>query len=142
MGCQTAIVEKILARGGDYLLTLKGNHPLAHAAVVEHIDQRCFRHGTTSHADCDAFDGTHDRLVRRWVFASTEAAALKALSGWPGRGTLTKDKPPILGLIQRGGQVVLRRGRRGRRMPGPRTPCRIRQLPARRAAAKGSGPGC
>src|SRR3982751_3840119 len=26
----------------------------------------------------------------------------------PGRGTLEKDKPPILGLIQRGGQVVLR----------------------------------
>ena len=26
----------------------------------------------------------------------------------PGRGTLEKDKPPILGLIQRGGQVVLK----------------------------------
>ena len=26
----------------------------------------------------------------------------------PGRGTSEKDKPPILGLIQRGGQVVLR----------------------------------
>src|SRR3982751_839227 len=30
-----------------------------------------------------------------------------AAGGWPGRGTLEKDKPPILGLIQRGGQVVL-----------------------------------
>jgi transposase-like protein len=29
------------------------------------------------------------------------------LAGAPGRGTLAKDKPPILGLIQRGGQVVL-----------------------------------
>ena len=26
----------------------------------------------------------------------------------PGRGTLEKDKPPVLGLIQRGGEVVLR----------------------------------
>jgi transposase len=26
----------------------------------------------------------------------------------PGRGTLEKDKPPILGVIQRGGQVMLR----------------------------------
>jgi len=26
----------------------------------------------------------------------------------PGRGTLAKDKPPILGLIQRGGEVALR----------------------------------
>jgi len=55
MGCQTAIAEKILARGGDYLLTLKGNHPLAHAAVVEHFDQHCFRVGAPHRADCDAF---------------------------------------------------------------------------------------
>jgi transposase len=32
----------------------------------------------------------------------------RRLPGAPGRGTLEKDKPPILGLIQRGGQVVLR----------------------------------
>ncbi len=88
MGCQTAIAEKILARGGDYLLTLKGNHKLAHAAVVEHFDQRCFRVGAPCRADCDAFDDTHGRLVRRRVFASTEAAALDALNGWPGLRTV------------------------------------------------------
>jgi len=37
MGCQTAIAEKILARGGDYLLALKGSHRLAHAAVWSSI---------------------------------------------------------------------------------------------------------
>ncbi len=88
MGCQTAIAEKILARGGDYLLTLKGNHPLAHAAVVEHFDQHCFRRGAPNRADCDAFDDTHGRLVRRRVFASTDAAALDALSSWPGLRTV------------------------------------------------------
>jgi len=88
MGCQTAIAEKILARGGDYLLTLKGNHKLAHTAVVEHFDQHCFRRGAPCRADCDAFDDTHGRLVRRRVFASTEAAALDALSGWPGLHTV------------------------------------------------------
>src|SRR5262249_49185444 len=31
----------------------------------------------------------------------------RRLAGAPGRGTLEKDKPPILGLIRRGGQVVL-----------------------------------
>jgi transposase-like protein len=30
------------------------------------------------------------------------------LKGAPGRGTLEKEKPPILGMIQRGGQVVLK----------------------------------
>src|SRR4051812_13106502 len=32
----------------------------------------------------------------------------RRLKGAPGRGTLDKDKPPILGLLQRGGQVVVR----------------------------------
>ena len=52
--------------------------------MVEHFDQRCFRRGAPSRADCDAFDDTHGRLVRRRVFASTEAAVLDALNGWPG----------------------------------------------------------
>jgi predicted transposase YbfD/YdcC len=88
MGCQTVIAERILARGGDYLLTLKGNHPLAHTAVVEHFDQHCFGRDASARADCDAFDDTHGRLVRRRVFASTDAAALEALSGWPGLHTV------------------------------------------------------
>ena len=88
MGCQTAIAERILARGGDYLLTLKGNHPLAHAAVVQHFDEHCFHRGAPGRASCDAFDETHGRLVRRRVFASTKAAALEALSAWPGLRTV------------------------------------------------------
>src|SRR5215217_3397143 len=32
MGCQTAVAGRILERGGDYLLTLKANHPTAYAA--------------------------------------------------------------------------------------------------------------
>jgi len=38
MGCQTAIAEQILARGADYLLVLKANHPLGYEAVVKHFD--------------------------------------------------------------------------------------------------------
>ncbi|MCB1808360.1 MAG: transposase, partial [Candidatus Competibacteraceae bacterium] len=32
----------------------------------------------------------------------------RRLKGARGRGTQAKDKPPVLGLIERGGQVVLR----------------------------------
>src|SRR3954454_15398133 len=32
----------------------------------------------------------------------------RRLAGAPGRGTLAKDEPPVLGLIQRGGRVVVR----------------------------------
>jgi predicted transposase YbfD/YdcC len=88
MGCQTAIAERILARGADYLLVLKANHPLAYEAVAKHFDQTCFRRGAPDRAACDAFDDTHGRLVRRRVFASTKAASLEALSGWPGLHTV------------------------------------------------------
>src|SRR3712207_6044901 len=88
MGCQTAIAERILARGADYLLPLKANHPPAHAAVTEHFERHCFRRGAPGRADCDAFDDTHGRLVRRRVFASTGAAGLEALSAWPGLRTV------------------------------------------------------
>jgi len=56
--------------------------------VLEHFDEHCFRHGASGRADCDDADEGHGRLVRRRVFASTEAAALDALSGWPGLHTV------------------------------------------------------
>ncbi len=55
---------------------------------MEHFDQHCFRRGAPCRADCDAFDDTHGRLVRRRVFVNTDAAALDALSGWPGLRTV------------------------------------------------------
>jgi predicted transposase YbfD/YdcC len=88
MGCQRAIAERILARGGDYLLTLKANHPLAQAAVAAHFEEHCFGLGASVPAACDAFEDSHGRLVRRRVFASTEAVRLDALSGWPGLRTV------------------------------------------------------
>src|ERR671939_367050 len=53
MGCQSAIAEQILARGGDYLLTLKANHPTAYAVVAAHFEQHCFRPDAERRADCD-----------------------------------------------------------------------------------------
>ena len=88
MGCQTAIAEQILARGADYLLVLKANHPLGYEAGVKHFDRACFRRGAPQRAACDIFDETHGRLVRRRVFANTKAANLEALSTWPGLHTV------------------------------------------------------
>jgi predicted transposase YbfD/YdcC len=84
MGCQRAIAERILARGADYLLTLKANHPTAQAEVAAHFEEHCFGPGASTPAVCDAFEDSHGRLVRRRVFARTEAVRLEALGGWPG----------------------------------------------------------
>ena len=88
MGCQRVIAERILARGGDYLLTLKANHPLAQTAVIAHFEKHCFGPGASVRAVCDAFEDSHGRLVRRRVFASTDAVHLDTLSSWPGLRTV------------------------------------------------------
>ncbi len=84
MGCQTAIAQKIIDRGADYLLALKGNHRQAHRAVVEYFDRTSFHRDATCRAVFDEFDDGHGRLVRRRIFVSTEAAGLEALRCWPG----------------------------------------------------------
>jgi predicted transposase YbfD/YdcC len=88
MGCQTVIAERILARGADDLLVLKANHQQAYEAVAKHFDQTCFRRGAPHRATYDTFDEAHGRLVRRRVFASTEAANLETLSEWPSLHTV------------------------------------------------------
>ena len=40
MGAQKAIAEKIVAKGADYVLALKGNQGSLHQAVIEAIDER------------------------------------------------------------------------------------------------------
>ena len=62
MGTQTDIAEKIVERGGDYLLALKANRPLLHQDVVEFFDDPPAdmlepEHNTT--------DGDHDRIEER-----------------------------------------------------------------------------
>ena len=88
MGCQTAIAEQILARGGDYLLALKANHPLAYAAVVE-----AFRPALLPPWRSAA--GRLRRLRRdAWPPGSSpgvrqhQGGDLEALSAWPGLHTV------------------------------------------------------
>ena len=40
MGTPKAIAEQIIARGADYVLTLKGNQETLHQAVIDHIDDQ------------------------------------------------------------------------------------------------------
>ncbi|MGI4809215.1 MAG: ISAs1 family transposase [Janthinobacterium lividum] len=84
MRCQTSIAQKILDQGADYLLALKGNHRQAHQAVDKYFTSACEDRGKAGRAVLDEFDDGHGRLVRRRVFVSTGAAALEALSCWPG----------------------------------------------------------
>ncbi|MGQ5525659.1 ISAs1 family transposase [Chitinimonas sp. PSY-7] len=84
MGCQRAIVSKIMERGADYLVTLKGNQRKIFTAVRDYCARTCFEPGAISRPACDAFDDKHGRLVRRRMFVCPEATLLEPLTDWPG----------------------------------------------------------
>ena len=70
MGCQTAIAAQIVDQGGDYVLTLKDNHPTLHERVRKTFADADAAAGTTLLlADLVPHERTevhHDRLERRW----------------------------------------------------------------------------
>jgi predicted transposase YbfD/YdcC len=84
LACRPEVAGQITTRGGDYLLTLKGNQGKAQAAVKDWFAANAFTRGATLRPCFDAFDESHGRLVRRRVFACTELEPFAALRPWPG----------------------------------------------------------
>src|SRR5689334_11945784 len=84
LACQPAIAERVVSRGGDYLLALKGNRKRAHAEVKAWFAANAFALGASLRPCFDAFDESHGRLVRRRVFACTDLAPFATLEDWPG----------------------------------------------------------
>lgn len=68
MGCQRAIAEKIVAKGADYLLAVKGNQPTLHTAIrdafidrkdqVVHVEQVAQGHGRVVAQRCSILQAT------------------------------------------------------------------------------------
>jgi predicted transposase YbfD/YdcC len=78
--CQRDIARRIVERGGDYVLALKGNHRALHADVSQLLeDPRYDAADKHSTADSD-----HGRIETRTVLVSTEIEALQKRHRWPG----------------------------------------------------------
>jgi predicted transposase YbfD/YdcC len=101
LACQPALAERIVGRGGDYLLALKGNRRKAHAEVKAWFAANAFALGAPLRPCFDAFDDGHGRLVRRRVFACADLAPLTALAAWPGLATVVAVET-IRGIPGRG----------------------------------------
>jgi predicted transposase YbfD/YdcC len=84
LACRPEIAGRITARGGNYLLALKGNRKRAHAEVKTWFEAHAFALGTPLRPFFDAFDEGHGRLVRRRVFACPDVGAFATLADWPG----------------------------------------------------------
>ena len=84
LACQPEIAGRILDRGGDYLLALKGNRKKAHAEVKAWFAANALARGASLRPFSDAFDDSHGRLVRRRVFACPDVSVFATLAAWPG----------------------------------------------------------
>lgn len=64
MGTQTAIAEQIIDGGGDYVLSLKGNHSKLHNAIIkyvnEHLNDNFARIQSRQHTTEEIKHGRHD----------------------------------------------------------------------------------
>ena len=83
LACQPPVAGQIASRGGDYLITLKGNQKKAHAEVRDWFASNAFALGASLRPCFDAFDDSHGRLVRRRVFACPDVSVFAALRDWP-----------------------------------------------------------
>jgi predicted transposase YbfD/YdcC len=79
MGCQKEIAANIVDGGGDYVLAVKDNQPMLHAAISDH-----FLHlHETDFADCQVrrlttVDGGHGRQERRTYYVTALPASLQS----------------------------------------------------------------
>jgi predicted transposase YbfD/YdcC len=101
LACQPGIAERVVGRGGDYLLALKGNRKRAHAEVKAWFAANAFALGAPLRPCFDAFDESHGRLVRRRVFACADLAPFTTLQDWPGLATVAAVET-IRGIPGRG----------------------------------------
>jgi predicted transposase YbfD/YdcC len=86
LNCQREIAQRIVDKGGDYVLALKGNHRTLHADVSLLLSQ-------PRHASADqhsTIDNDHGRIERRVSVVSTEVDELQKRHRWPGLAAVGK----------------------------------------------------
>jgi predicted transposase YbfD/YdcC len=86
LNCQRHIAETVLARGGDYVLALKGNQGTLHADVSLFLDDPR-RPREASHT---TVDGGHGRIETRTSLVSADIAWLQESHRWPGLAAIGK----------------------------------------------------
>ena len=99
MGCQTAIARTIHAKGGDYVLSLKGNQTRLHDEIrtlFADAEARGFR--DLPHTTVETVDGDHGRIEVRRAWATDDLAWLADRRRWPGlRSVLRVDAERTIG---------------------------------------------
>ena len=85
IGCQTAIARKIVDKGADYVLALKGNQGALHKDIALFFEEQLSRGFADARFDHHASaDADHGRIEERDCWATDDIAWLKELhADWP-----------------------------------------------------------
>src|SRR5712691_5349743 len=99
MGCQTAIAHAIHTKGGDYVLSLKGNQTGLHDDIQTFFrDAEAHAFAGTPHTTAETVDGDHGRIEVRRAWATDDLAWLADRPRWPGlRSVLRVDAERTVG---------------------------------------------
>lgn len=85
MGTQTDIAQRIVERNGDYVLSLKANHPTLHAQVTQWFEAAQVKNFEgIDHSYDHRVEGEHGRRENRkvWVVPVTEMGELYGQEQW------------------------------------------------------------
>jgi hypothetical protein len=136
LDCQRHTAGTVLARGGDYVLALKGNQGTLHADVSLFLDDRR-RSREASHT---TIDGGHGRVETRTSPVSSDIAWLQERHRWPGAGRHRQGRAHPRGRAGTSTEVALLPAQRA---ASRRALCRgrVRPLGHRERAALGAGRG-
>jgi predicted transposase YbfD/YdcC len=85
MGCQKDIVSKIISKGGDYTIGLKGNQPKLLKAVEEHFKDVHLDTEATDDLDVHFIEEkSHGRERIQATFASGDLTGIEQVGDWAG----------------------------------------------------------
>jgi predicted transposase YbfD/YdcC len=89
MGCQTAIAQAIVDRGGDYVLQVKGNHPTLQGHIASFFDDaqqetRPLNDPKPELLEAVDVDLAHGRIETRRCLVSYDLSWIEQSDRWPG----------------------------------------------------------
>lgn len=88
-GCQKEIAEQIVARGADYVLALKANHPTLHQQVADYFLQQTEAGGRSGVVRHHRQVGTgHGRVETRDTYVAPVPAGWVSAGAWVGLASL------------------------------------------------------
>ena len=87
LNCQRATAAKVLERGSDYVLALKGNQGTLHEDVSLYLDDPA--HAPTLECCCTV-DGDHGRIETRAASVTADVDWLQQRHDWPGLAAIGK----------------------------------------------------